>query len=1747
MEKTKKARKQLFSLVLALAMVLTSVSIPSVTAEAAKTVAVKKVQITNPKKKKVTLNKGKTLQIKVKITPKNVKNKKVTYKSSKKKIASVTAKGKVKGLKVGTAKITVTSKANKKKKATLTVQVVTPVSKVTVNPTSATIDAGATTTLTAAVEPKNAYNKKVNWSTSNANIATVDTNGVVKGVSAGTATITATAADGSNKKATCQITVKAAAVNPGPNPPAATATLESIAVTKAPDKTEYVVGDMFDPTGMEVTATYSDTKTKVLESTAYQLTPSAETALKTSNKTVTVSYTEGDITQTATTPITVKAKPTVKEITIKTQPTKTEYMEGDTFDPAGMVVEAKLSDDTTKVLEAGEGGYTYSTDPLEVTVGAATSNVTISYVVSSSKTLTADVPVTVKAQNPLKSIAVVLKKTTLEREDATFNDDDVTVTATFEDNTTKPISVEDCIVDPNPFTKADTSATVSYWYGGIKKDATVSGFVVTSYRETYTFENENTVGTLVKRENESGDAVPVPEYATGIDLNFVDNGVNGKALKMDGTYGLRLDKIAGTESKSYSISMWVKPEVMAENKALIISTASQFGLGGVGSESWCALAGNNNTTLKLWSYGEDYKHDKAVITPITSGASAPWTHIVMTVDGAKTDDGTEPGEHDALATLYVNGKKVGSGNVQNEKGKDMKTYFGVTGWKNDGYFKGLVDELVFTNDVLTEEEAEAYYLDSIENTGNAIRKITAVSADDGEEVTVAYGTSLNKVKDMLKAITYKAAAGEGDPIELKPISDSLTVDDYTVTTTGEVETTVKLQAPDSCLFDMNGGKSLTITRIVKIKVLNPVTITAITPSAATVPVPYGSTEDEIKAELAKLTFTVTTDDDSDYEISNETSKWTLSEATNGSRTATFAPGDLEVGYKYADDLAPVTVTVTETPAISITGLTVDSNTLKVAYRTSETGVKAELAKLEFKPTVAEGETAPVIANTAELWTIVDYNGEEAGDYTAKATVKAPTGYAFANGVSAEVTVKVTVKPQGQHVLSSIIVETPATKTKYIEGDKFDKTGMVVKAGYEDGASEDVTSKVTIVNADVKLALTDKSVSISYSEGEGDAARIMTATQTISVVKVEEGMASHYGFDGDLKDSVGKSKTGKTVRHQALTETTVTDIYSDECIKGQSFKSNADNAVEVPESFTADQKAFTINLWVRTSEGTTNYAPILQGKSDNAQYGKGLVLYANPNNNANKVELQVSNATNATNSKSFDLPMNKWTMITFVNANNSMEFYLDGKKQTLTATEKQNFSVAKGFQRLILSGGQWDTSHLVGNMDEVSIYDSSLDEDQVDKLYKSFKPTITGISVNAPKDGLLFSVSAVEDTTIQDALKKLEISATTNFGDVPVFNNDQDWTLDKEYNGVGTYTATKELTIPEGYLKAPAVSATLKVTITVENIALASIAVTTPPSKIEYIVGEEFDPSGMKVTATYDNDSTKDVTDEVTITNGTALPPADSADSATQEVSISYKEGREPVTITQEITVYTAKAAMLKARIANYTFDGTLENSVDPSKEGKVMKDGNNSMPTNSTETPNYQAESKHGQSILFNATSARIGIKLAESIASTKKDFTLNLWVRPEDGSTNWGEIVCGCGNPPWNKQLMIYVSPESKAGSGNFNLQGTGGAGETNLSFPDGVGKWAMLTWVNTADGATFYVNGVEQTVVDGLGTTAGIDNLFIGVGGWGDYFKGYIDEVSLYDKSLTKEQVGLLLTEFDAEDAGGEEPPEETPEETP
>lgn len=114
------------------------------------------------------------------------------------------------------------------------------VEKVEITSTVKEVEEGKTITLTAKVSPENATDKTVTWASDNNEVATVKDDGVVTGVKAGEATITASAG---GKTATVKVTVKAAATSGG-----------ETGTTTGFENTYWVLGKTsFEESGLKVT------------------------------------------------------------------------------------------------------------------------------------------------------------------------------------------------------------------------------------------------------------------------------------------------------------------------------------------------------------------------------------------------------------------------------------------------------------------------------------------------------------------------------------------------------------------------------------------------------------------------------------------------------------------------------------------------------------------------------------------------------------------------------------------------------------------------------------------------------------------------------------------------------------------------------------------------------------------------------------------------------------------------------------------------------------------------------------------------------------------------------------------------------------------------------------------------------------------------------------------------------------------------------------------------------------------------------------------------------------------------------------------------------------------------------------------------------------------------------------------------------------------------------------------------------
>ncbi len=226
-------------------------------------------------------------------------------------------------------------------------------------------------------------------------------------------------------------------------------TLSSISIRTNPSKMTYTVGESFNSSGLTLNAYYSDGSSKVITSGFTCSKPDMSTA---GSKKVTVTY-QG---KTASFNITVKeATPsvTVSSISIRTNPSKTTYTVGESFNSSGLTLNVYYSDGTSKSVTSG---FTCSKPDMST---AGTKKVTVTY-----KGKTASFNITVKAKPAtLSSISIKTNpsKTTYNIGES-FNSSGLTLTAKYSDGTSKTVTSGFTCSKPDMSTAGTKTVTVTY-------------------------------------------------------------------------------------------------------------------------------------------------------------------------------------------------------------------------------------------------------------------------------------------------------------------------------------------------------------------------------------------------------------------------------------------------------------------------------------------------------------------------------------------------------------------------------------------------------------------------------------------------------------------------------------------------------------------------------------------------------------------------------------------------------------------------------------------------------------------------------------------------------------------------------------------------------------------------------------------------------------------------------------------------------------------------------------------------------------------------------------------------------------------------------------------------------------------------------------------------------------------------------------------------------------------------------------
>ncbi len=156
------------------------------------------------------INNGASRSYTAKVEPDSASNRGVVWSSSDTNILRVSQRGVVTAVGLGTATITATASDGSGIFDSVNITSIRPVSSISVSPSYVTVIEGQSQQVTATITPGNATIRDIDWSSSNPEVASVDYNGEITGVSVGICYVYATSTDGNNIVGTVKVTVKKA-------------------------------------------------------------------------------------------------------------------------------------------------------------------------------------------------------------------------------------------------------------------------------------------------------------------------------------------------------------------------------------------------------------------------------------------------------------------------------------------------------------------------------------------------------------------------------------------------------------------------------------------------------------------------------------------------------------------------------------------------------------------------------------------------------------------------------------------------------------------------------------------------------------------------------------------------------------------------------------------------------------------------------------------------------------------------------------------------------------------------------------------------------------------------------------------------------------------------------------------------------------------------------------------------------------------------------------------------------------------------------------------------------------------------------------------------------------------------------------------------------------------------------------------------------------------------------------------------
>jgi hypothetical protein len=592
------------------------------------------------------------------------------------------------------------------------------------------------------------------------------------------------------------------------------------------------------------------------------------------------------------------------------------------------------------------------------------------------------------------------------------------------------------------------------------------------------------------------------------------------------------------------------------------------------------------------------------------------------------------------------------------------------------------------------------------------------------------------------------------------------------------------------------------------------------------------------------------------------------------------------------------------------------------------------------------------------------------------------------------------------VVAELVIVTNPTKLTYVETEQFDITGLKVKAVYNDGEEKVINNTELAVDATSwNVTNTNNKVTISFGNKSKDIP-VTVIAKAVSSITVTAPTKTEYKKGEESLDLTG----GKIVATYNDGDKKDFDLLA-EYVSG--FDNSAlNNALPVTVTFEGKTNRFYVKIVpakeILSIAITKQPAKLTYFEGESLSVSDGELTITYSDNSTEKVSLSLATIAKPAGTGSQNLKVayigKETTLSVTVKAKELESIALTTKPTKLEYIEGQVLDLTGGVLTLTYNDNSTETITLPSSDVTVSGFDATQVKVQTITLTYEGKTATFDVEVIAKV------ISSIAVTTKPTKLEYIEGQSLDVIGGVltATYNDNSTETVNLKSENVkvsgfdATQTGKQTITVEYG-----GKTATFEVIVNAEQ--LVEIEVTTLPTKVEYIEGQELEISGGVLTLTFDNNTTSTVNFD---DKDVKISGFDKTKTGEQTITVEYSgktaEFKVKVNNKQLVKVEIVKvpqveyafgeALNLKGGVIKATFDNGDEMEVDLSYLTVSGYDANKAG--KQTLTAEYK-----GQTITFDVT-----VKEEEKPEN------------PDDPNTATEDIVATSNVKIWSFENTVYV-----------------------------------------------------------------------------------------------------------------------------